>query len=158
MVARHEEGGWPGLEDRSRAPVGGAHWIDPETIDAVLNVRTQFPQWGARKIVAYLHDLEPGQKWPAASVAHEWIKRAGMVMSHPRARRFHHPGRPAATPIVKPNQQWSTDFKGHFKTKDRRYCYPLTVADSFSRYIIGCQALRSNSFELAWPVFERVVS
>lgn len=156
MVARQAEGGWPGLEDRSRAPVGGKHWVEPETVDAVLNVREQFPEWGARKIVAYLHDIDPDQKWPAASVAHEWIKRAGMVMSHRRARRFHHPGRPPTTVIERANQQWSTDFKGHFRTGDRRYCYPLTVADSFSRYIIGCQALRTNSFELTWPVFERL--
>jgi transposase InsO family protein len=106
--------------------------------------------------VAYLNDIEPGQKWPAASVAHEWIKRAGMVMSHPRARRFHHPGRPPSTPIVRANQQWSTDFKGHFKTRDGRYSYPLTVADSFSRYLIGCEALLANSFELTWPVFVRL--
>jgi transposase InsO family protein len=156
MVARHEVGGWPGLQDRSRAPLSGEHWVSPETIAEVLDVRTEFPQWGAKKIVAYLRDIEPERQWPAPSVAHGWIKRAGMVMSHPRARRFEHPGRPPSVPIERANQQWSTDFKGHFRTADRRYCYPLTVADSFSRYILGCQALSTNSFELAWPVFERL--
>lgn len=156
IVGRFEEGGWPGLSERSRAPRSGKHWVSEETISAVLDVRTEFPQWGAKKIVAYLREIDPDGSWPAASVAHEWIKRAGMVMSHPRARRFQHPGRPPADPIERPNQQWSTDFKGHFRTANRRYCYPLTVADSFSRYIIGCQALRANSFELAWPVFERL--
>jgi len=156
MVARQEEGGWPGLRDHSRAPLSGKHWVNPETVAAVLDVRVEFPEWGAKKIVAYLRDIEPDQQWPAASVAHEWIKRAGMVMSHPRARRFQHPGRPSSAPIERPNQQWSTDFKGHFRTSNRRYCYPLTVADSFSRYIIGCEALRANSFDLAWPVFEKL--
>jgi putative transposase len=156
MVERFEQGGWPGLSDRSRAPQSGKHWVSEQTISAVLDVRTEFPQWGAKKIVAYLRDIDPDSYWPAASVAHDWIKRAGMVMSHPRARRFQHPGRPPAEPIERPNQQWSTDFKGHFRTSNRRYCYPLTVADSFSRYIIGCQALRTNSFELTWPVFERL--
>lgn len=156
MVRRFEEGGWPGISDRSRAPQSGKHWVSGETISAVLDARTEFPEWGAKKIVAYLRDIDPDGHWPAASVAHEWIKRAGMVMAHPRARRFQHPGRPPADPIERPNQQWSTDFKGHFRTANRRYCYPLTVADSFSRYIIGCQALRANSFELTWPVFERL--
>ena len=156
MVARHAEKGWPGLADRSRAPVGGAHWVEPETVDAVLHVRTQFPEWGARKILAYLRDTEPDQKWPAASVAHEWIRRAGMVVPNRKGRRFSHPGPPPTPLIEQPNQQWSTDFKGHFRTGDRRYCYPLTVADSFSRYIIGCQALTKPSFELTWPVFERL--
>ena len=156
MVGRFEEGGWPGLGDRPRAPQSGKHWINEETKRAVLDVRGEFPQWGAKKIVAYLRDIDPDGHWPAASVAHEWIKRAGMVMAHPRARRFQHPGRPPTDPIERPNQQWSTDFKGHFRTTNRRYCYPLTVADSFSRYIIGCQALSGNSFELTWPVFDRL--
>lgn len=156
LVARHEESGWPGLCDRSRAPLSGKHWEDPETIAAVLDVRLSFPQWGARKIVAYLRDIEPEQQWPVASVVHEWMRRAGLVEPHSRARRFPHPGRPPAVPIERPNQQWSTDYKGHFRTRDGRYCYPLTVVDSFSRYIIGCQALLSPSFELTWPVFEKL--
>jgi len=136
IVARYEKSGWQGLADHSRAPLGGKHWIPSETISAVLDVRLEFPQWGSRKIVAYLRDIEPGRQWPAASAVHEWIKRAGMVINHPGPRRrFPHPGRPPAEPIERPNQQWSTDFKGHFRTKDRRYCYPLTVIDSFSRYI-----------------------
>lgn len=157
IVARYEESGWQGLADHSRAPLGGKHWITSETISAVLDVRLEFPQWGSRKIVAYLHDIEPDQQWPAASVVHEWIKRAGMVINHPGPRRrFPHPGRPPAEPIERPNQQWSTDFKGHFRTKDRRYCYPLTVIDSFSRYIIGCRALSATTFELTWAAFERL--
>ncbi|MEA2162342.1 MAG: hypothetical protein QOK37_469 [Thermoanaerobaculia bacterium] len=157
MVARYQQSGWPGLADHSRAPLGGKHWISSETISAVLDVRLDYPQWGSRKIVAYLRDIAPDQQWPAASVVHEWIKQAGMVINHPGPRRrFPHPGRPAAVPIERPNQQWSTDFKGHFRTNDRRYCYPLTVADSFSRYIIGCQALRATTLDLTWPVFERL--
>ena len=156
IVSRYEESGWQGLADFPRASRNGKHWVSPETISAILDVRLDFPQWGSKKIVAYLRDIEPEQRWPAASVIHEWIKRAGMVQKHSRARRFPHPGRPPMVPIERPNQQWSTDFKGHFRTQDRRYCYPLTVADSFSRYIIGCQALRATSFELAWPAFEKL--
>ncbi len=155
IIARHEEGGWPGLADRSRAPLDGKHWASPETISIVLDVRLDYG-WGARKILSYLHDLEPGLQWPVASVVHEWIKRTGLIVPHIRPWRFQHPGRPPAVLIEHPNQQWSTDFKGHFRTKDRRYCYPLTVADSFSRFIICCQALSTTSFELAWPVFERL--
>ena len=156
IVARYQQSGWQGLADHSRAPLGGKHWISSETISAVLDVRLDFPQWGSRKIVAYLRDTEPDQQWPAASVVHEWIKQAGMVIHHPGPRRFPHPGRPPAVPIERPNQQWSADFKGQFRTKDRRYCYPLTVADSFSRYIIGCRALSATTFELTWPAFERL--
>lgn len=155
IIARHEESGWQGLADRSRAPLDGKHWASAETISVVLDVRLDY-EWGARKILSYLHDLEPDRQWPVASVVHGWIKRAGLIVPHPRPRRFQHPGKPPALLIERPNQQWSTDFKGHFRTKDRRYCYPLTVADSFSRYIIGCQALSTTSLELSWPVFERL--
>lgn len=156
IVARYEKSGWQGLADHRRAPLGGKHWISAETISAVLDVRHDFPHWGSRKIVAYLRDTEPDQQWPVASVVHEWIKQAGMVIHHPGPRRFPHPGRPPSVPIERANQQWSTDFKGHFRTRDRRYCYPLTVADSFSRYIIGCRALSATTFELTWPAFERL--
>lgn len=156
MLARRDENGWPGLEERTRAPHGGEQWAPPETILSVLDVRQEFPEWGSRKIVAYLEDIEPEVQWPSASTAHEWIRRAGMVEPQSRRRRFSHPGPPPAVLLDRPNQQWSVDFKGHFRTLDRRYCYPLTVADSFSRYLIGCDSLLSTSFELVQPVFVRL--
>ena len=155
-IAAFEASGWPGLAGKSRAPHSGQHWAEPEVIQAVLDTREEFPEWGAKKIVAYLSDLEPDRNWPVASVAHEWIRKAGMVRPRARTRRFSHPGRPPSVVIDRPNQQWSVDFKGHFRTQDRRYCYPLTVFDSFSRYVLGCKALPSPSFDLTWPVFVRL--
>jgi putative transposase len=155
IIGRHQAEGWAGLRDRSRAPLGGEHWLSNDVVMAVLDVRLQFPYWGAKKIVAYLRDIEPECEWPAVSVAHDWIKRAGMVGAQSRRKRFPHPGPPPSVAIERANQQWSTDFKGHFRTGDRRYCYPLTIADSFSRYIIGCQALLATTFDLTRPVFER---
>lgn len=155
-VALFDEFGWTGLIGRSRAPHSGMHWAETETIQAVLQTRSEFPEWGAKKIVAYLRDLEPDRRWPVPSVAHEWLRKAGLVVPRMRARRFSHPGRPAPVPIIRPNQQWSIDFKGHFRTRDRRYCYPLTVVDSFSRYVLGCEALGQTSFEMTWPVLERI--
>lgn len=156
LVARYQADGWAGLEDRSRAPHGGCHWIDPEMVGLVLDVRHQFPFWGSRKIVAYLRDVDPDRQWPVPSVVDTWLKRAGLVVERQRRRRFPHPGPPPKIEISSPNQQWSVDFKGHFRTGDRKYCYPLTVVDSFSRFIIGCTALPAPSLEQTWPAFERV--
>lgn len=156
LLIRRDENGWPGLAERTRAPHGGERWAPPETILSVLDVRHEFPEWGSRKIVAYLRDIDPDVQWPSHSTAHEWIRRAGLIEPHSRRRRFAHPGPPPAIVLDRPNQQWSVDFKGHFRTKDRRYCYPLTVADSFSRYLIGCDSLVATSFELAQPVFVRL--
>lgn len=156
MVRRHEQSGWPGLQNKSRAPHGGKHWSDAEIVMAVLQTREEFPEWGAKKIVTYLRDIEPNRTWPAASVAHDWLKRADLVQKSNRSRRFPHPGKPAAIDLSSSNQQWSVDFKGHFRTKDRRYCYPLTVVDSFSRYVLACDGMESPSLDPVWRVFERL--
>jgi transposase InsO family protein len=156
MIRRHEQNGWPGLADESRAPRAGEHWSTPDMVMLVLETRLDFPEWGAKKIVAYLGEHEPEIKWPAPSVAHEWIRRAGLIEKHPRSRRFPHPGKPPAIVLTRPNQQWSVDFKGHFRTRDRRYCYPLTGMDSFSRYLLCCEGMLSTSFDTTWPAFERL--
>jgi transposase InsO family protein len=156
MIHRRDEGGWPALADRSRAPLTGPHWFEEAVVMRVLQTRLDFPHWGAETIVDWLNRVDPLTVWPSASAAHGWLIKAGLVEPARRARRYSHPGKPATPPLSHPNQQWSVDFKGHFRTRDRRYCYPLTVVDSFSRYLIGCQSLTAPSFERVWPVFERL--
>jgi putative transposase len=156
MVRRRNESGWPGLADRSRAPHSGVHWTDADVIMRVLELRLKFPHWGAETIVAYLRLQEPDAEWPGVGAAHRWISQAGLLRSAPRHRRFSHPGPPEPAQPTATNEQWSTDFKGHFRTRDGRYCYPLTIADTYSRYLLSCQSLLSTSFEATWPVFERV--
>lgn len=156
LIARHRRDGLKGLVERSRAPHTGTHWYDSELVERVLEVRQEFPHWGAETILDALEREEPDLAWPTPSTAHGWLKRAGLVERSRRTRRFPHPGRPADIPIDRPNQQWSTDFKGHFRTRDRRNCYALTVADSFSRYLLECRALTTTSFETVWPCFERL--
>jgi transposase InsO family protein len=70
-------------------------------------------------------------------------------------RSIGHPGKPISH-IGAPNDVWSADFKGHFKTGDGRYCYPLTITDGYSRFLLSCQALSSTSVGEAKPVFTRV--
>jgi len=63
-----------------------------------------------------------------------------LVPKRRHRRHIGHPGKPTRQ-ILAPNDIWSADFKGHFTTGDGRYCYPLTVADGYSRFLLGCQAL-----------------
>lgn len=156
MVRRRDESGWSGLADRSRAPLNGPHWFDDEAVLRVLEVRQMFPHWGAETIVTWLKRTDPLTPWPSASTAHSWLRKAELIEHPPRARRYPHPGKPMTAVIERPNQQWAVDFKGQFRTGDRRYCYPLTLSDSFSRFLLACQSLTSPSFEQVWPVFERV--
>ena len=77
-----------------------------------------------------------------------------MVPKKRNRRHIGHPGKPTSA-ILAPNDLWSADFKGQFKTGDGRYCYPLTVTDGFSRYLLGCQGLHSTSVAEAKPLFTR---
>src|SRR5688500_645563 len=156
MVSRRNQSGWSGLADRSRAPHSGPHWSDSDVVMRVLEVRVMFPHWGADTILAYLRRVDSDTQWPSASAMHRWFKHAGLIQRSMRARRFPHPGPPGPNNPSEPNDQWSTDFKGHFRTKDGRYCYALTIADNFSRYLLSCRGQLSTSFEAVWPVYQRV--
>jgi transposase InsO family protein len=78
-----------------------------------------------------------------------------MVPLRRQRRRLGHPGKPTSQ-ILAPNDLWSADYKGQFRTGDGRYCYPLTVTDGFSRYLLGCQALTSTAGDEAKPIFTRL--
>ena len=55
-----------------------------------------------------------------------------------------------------PNQLWCADYKGEFKLGNKFYCYPLTVTDYRSRFLLACEALDSTKEPAAFTVFERV--
>src|SRR5262249_39840422 len=84
------------------------------------------------------------------------LKRHGLIPTRRPRRRIGHPGKPTSQILV-PNDVWSADYKGQFRTGDGRYCYPLTVADGFSRHLLGGQALASTAAAQAKPIFTRLV-
>ncbi|MFI5387950.1 MAG: integrase core domain-containing protein [Fimbriimonadales bacterium] len=153
---RHEEEGWAGLKDRSRAPLSGPHWIEPWVRERILQVKEEYDEFGAKKILAELCRVDPERSWPSISAIHQILRRAGLVRTPNRRRRYPHPGTPPAYTASAPNQEWSVDFKGQFRTGDRRYCYPLVIADTFSRYMLGCESMLQLSFDKTWRAFERV--
>jgi putative transposase len=94
-------------------------------------------------------------RFPARSTVCGILSRHGLVPKQRNRPHIGHPGKPSSQ-ILAPNDLWSADFKGQFKTGDGVYCYPLTVADGFSRYLVGCQALSSTRVAEAKPVFTRL--
>ena len=94
----------------------------------------------------------PAAQLPARSTCNAILARHGLILKRRRRSQIGHPGNQAEVPI-EPNQMWAADFKGEFKTRDGRYCYPLTVTDSYSRYLLGCQGLFSTRIDEAKPVF-----
>lgn len=154
-VAEFLDKGLAGLGDRSRAPGRGRHWTTPATAALIIQVRKAHPRWGARKILGFLRLHHRGRRLPSATAAHEILRQAGLIKARRRRARWReHGGRRAGA--TRPNQLWTIDFKGQFRTKDGRYCYPLTVVDAYSRYILGCIALPAPTFEATWAAFEKL--
>jgi putative transposase len=116
-------------------------------------LKREHPSWGAPKIREKLRRRHPDLKPPAISTVHAVLDRHGLV-THGRERRYQAQGTTLSTP-TSPNDLWCADFKGEFMLADKRYCYPLTITDFATRYLICCDALTSTRAEPAFTVFER---
>jgi len=152
---RYDEGGALALLDRSRAPHEHPNAVPLQTKAMLLQARQQHSNWGALKLLAWLSRRYPKHRFPAPSTVCELLKRAGLVKPRrrsPRTPAYTHPFLHA----TEPNAVWSADFKGHFRTADQRYCYPLTVSDGFSRYLLMCRGVSQPTTDAVWPWFERV--
>ena len=154
-IRRFEAGGLPGLEDHSRRPHSSPFATDSDRAAAILELRRRHPFWGAKKLIQVLQRRHPRSTWPARSTVCDLLKRNGLVESRTRRRYPGHGGRPT-TPMNAPNEIWCADYKGEFKTGDGTYCYPLTVTDGYSRYLLACQGLDSTAHKVARPVFGRL--
>ncbi len=128
--------------DRSRRPRTSPTKTPQHIVDQILEARRRHPTWGPKKLLVLVARKHPDWPWPARSTAADILRRNGLVPSRRRRRKPGHPGKPD-TPMTQPNDIWTIDFKGHFRTRDGRYCYPLTVADGYSRYLLGCQGFLS---------------
>jgi putative transposase len=155
VIERYLRQGPAGLEERSRRPHTSPSHTPPEVEQALLEVRRRHPSWGAKKLLTIVHKRHPRWDLPHRSTVCDILSRNGMVPKKRRRRRIGHPGKPTSS-ILAPNDLWCADFKGQFKTGDGLYCYPLTVTDGFSRYLLGCQALSSTAVAGAKPVFTRL--
>ena len=154
-IDRYEAAGPAGLVDRSRRPAHCPHATPESIVEALLAVRRRHPTWGAKKLLKILRTRQPTWILPARSTVCDLLDRAGLIASARRRQVPTHPGRPL-TPMTAPNRIWTADFKGKFKTRNGVYCYPLTIVDGFSRYLLACQGLLSTTFVLARPIFLRL--
>ena len=151
---RYQECGVQALTDRSRRPYRYAHQLPFQVENYILNVKHEHPSWGARKIRERLIRRFSGIRIPAKSTIHAVLDRHGLVERRGRVRR-----RAQGTPLSlgqRPNELWCTDYKGEFLLGNRQYCYPLTVTDHASRYLLACEALSCGREDLAFLVFERL--
>jgi transposase InsO family protein len=154
-VERYLERGPEGLEERSRQPQSHPNETPEEVVQAILELRRRHPRWGAKKLLPLLEKRHPRWELPGRTTVCDILSRHGMVPKQRNRRAIGHPGKPSSE-ILAPNDCWSADFKGQFKTGDGLYCYPLTLTDGLSRFLLGCQALHSTALAEAKPVFTRI--
>lgn len=140
LVARYRDGGAGGLLPRSRRPHRSPSGTSPPVVAALIACRRRHPDWGPVKLLDYLRAREPEGRWPAASTAGAILKREGLVTARRQRRPLPAATRPT-TPMDEPNAVWTMDFKGQFRTRDGGWCYPLTVMDGCSRYLLTCTAV-----------------
>jgi transposase InsO family protein len=154
-IDRYLRLGPAGLDEGSRRPHQCPWQTPPQVVEALLDARRHHPSWGGKKLLTIVRRKHPDWPWPHRSTIYDILQRHGMVVRKRARRPIGHPGKPNST-IDAPNQVWSADFKGHFKTGDGKYCYPLTITDSHSRFLLECQALHSTAVHQAQPVFKRI--
>lgn len=154
-IERYLAEGPQGLEEQSRRPGSHPNQTPEEIVEALIQVRQRHPTWGAKKLLATVGKRHPEWALPVRSTVCEMLSRKGLIPKKRRRRAIGHPGKPSSQ-VLAPNDLWCVDFKGQFKTGDGIYCYPLTVTDDYSRYLLECQGLLSTSVADAKPVFTRL--
>jgi putative transposase len=153
-LAAYGQGGPAALADGSHRPRTCPHATAPEVVQLILQLQRRYT-WGARKVRRLLLDRLPEAEVPTKTTVHRILERHGRVRPRRRSRRRFHQG-PPGTPMDAPNAVWTADFKGQFRTGNGVYCYPLTVQDGASRFLLGCHGLLGPTTAGSWPVFERL--
>jgi len=152
---RFQKRGVRGLEDVSRAPKRVARKTASELEELLVQARQAHPHWGGRKLKTVLESGQPGLRLPSAGTIAAILKRRGLVTARRRRARSQWPGAPLAQPQA-PNDVWGVDYKGQFRLGNRRYCYPLTASDLFSRFLLSTEALDGTDEDSAHEVFVEI--
>lgn len=154
-IERYQKEGAMGLLDRSKAPISHPNATTLATARDIVAVKLKYPSWGPKKVIVWLEQHHPEIQWPAFSTASGILKGEGLVKPRQMKRRtppYNHPFQEC----YRPNAVWSADYKGQFRTGDNRLCYPLTVSDNYSRYLLCCRGLPHPTYEATKPWFETV--
>ncbi len=150
---RYKGCGMDGLTDRSRRPQRHANQLPMAIEKLIVRLKREYPTWGAPKIRERFRRRYAPVQCPAISTVHAVLDRHGLVQKTKRRPRVK--GTALSWP-AQPNALWCADYKGEFMLADRQYCYPLTITDFASRYLLRCEALSTTREVYAFAVFERV--
>jgi putative transposase len=155
IYARYKDSGVRGLTDRSRRPYRHANQVPMAVEKAIVRLKKDYASWGAPKIRERLKQKWPELVCPAVSTVHAVLDRHGLVKRRRRRVRLTPRAGTTLSQPLAPNALWCADYKGEFLLANHRYCYPLTVTDFASRYLLACEALSTTKERYAFGVFER---
>lgn len=155
IFTRYKDVGTEGLTDRSRRPYRQANRLPFQIEKLIVRLRREHPTWGAPKIREKLRRLHDEISLPAISTVHAVLDRHGLVSRGVSRRNRYKAQGTALEQALTANDLWCADYKGEFMLADKRYCYPLTITDAASRYLLCCDALSGTKESYAFTVFER---
>ena len=143
-INRFKVHGYSGLEEHSRRPKTSPNQTPSWKEELIIEAKKDFLNWGPKKVRDYLIRTNPEQNWPVDSTVGAILKRNGLVK--PKRRK----GRVSVYPKHLTNSEypchvWNIDFKGDRKLGSGQRCYPLTISDDFTRYLLCCKGLESTS-------------
>lgn len=152
-LGRYAREGAGGLVARPRAPRRRPHTLDPALAEQIVATKRRYPSFGPKKVLDRLRAEQPEVDWPADSTAGALLKRHGLVKPRRYKRAFPADPQPFALGRTA-HALWSVDYKGQYPAQRSRWCYPLTITDNASRYLIGCHGVSATDYAQARSVFE----
>jgi putative transposase len=150
---RYQHHGFRGLYNRSQAPHKHPNQTPFEVEQLIVRLKREKPNWGAPKIRELVSHKYPTIQLPSTSTVHSILDRHDLVNKRRRRSVFRATASYLSTP-ERPNDLWCADFKGHFRMRNGNYCYPLTLSDFVSRFVLTCEALESTAERPCFPVLE----
>lgn len=151
---RYQQDGITGLYNRSRTPHKRPNQTPFEVEQLIVRLKREKPSWGAPKIRDIVLRKYPSVRAPSTSTVHCILDRHELVKSRRVRTKFPAMASYLSDP-TEPNDLWCTDFKGQFRMGNKAYCYPLTLSDQVSRYVLLCESLQSTEAAPCFPVFEQ---
>jgi transposase InsO family protein len=156
LLERYDSEGVSAFSEQSRAPKHHPNQTSAKMERAIVDLRNQHPTWGAPKIKTYLERKLTSV--PAKSTVHAILQRHEMVKAKRRGIPVSKAKGTNLSCPSKPNDLWCTDFKGQFKLGNGSYCYPLTVTDQVSRFLLACECFENTSEDQCIASYHRIFS
>ena len=144
-TTRYNEHGIDGLKEQSRAPLSHPNQTKAEVVQGLIKEKLDHGNWGPKKLLRHLQRSRPEVQWPSVCTVEKWLRMYGLVKERKRRKRVP----PYSEPFLEcdvPNKVWSADFKGQFRMGDSTWCYPLTLSDNMSRYLLMCRGVGSPCY------------